>query len=124
MCSDSQISMPFPSTQPDARGRFGTRLRSARKTAGLTQQQLGIEIGLEIDVAATRINRYERGVHDPDSATAQQLADRLGMPLAYFYSDNDALAEAILMFAGLSPDQQKEALEALKLVASRASTGD
>ncbi len=88
---------------------------------GLTQQQLGTEIGLEIDVAATRINRYERGVHDPDSDTAQKLAKHLGMPLAYFYSDNEALAEAILTFAKLPPAQQQEGLRALRSLSDKQS---
>ncbi|PTS80460.1 transcriptional regulator [Stenotrophomonas sp. HMWF022] len=106
--------MPSTSNQLSTRQRFGKRLQTARKAAGLTQQQLGMEIGLELDVAAIRINRYERGVHDPDSDTAHKLAKRLGMPLAYFHSDNEALAEAILTFARLSPAQQQEALESLR----------
>lgn len=104
-----------------ARQRFGARLQAARKAAGLTQQQLGLDIGLEIDVAATRINRYERAVHDPDSETAEKLASRLGLPLAYFYSDSEALAEAVLTFARLPPNKQLKALEALRALANAPS---
>lgn len=112
------------STQLSTRQRFGKRLQVARKAAGLTQQQLGMEIGLEIDVAATRINRYERGVHDPDSATAEALAKQLGMPLAYFYSDNEALAEAILTFASLAPELQQKALNSLKRLAQHPPSAE
>nr|WP_313470496.1 helix-turn-helix transcriptional regulator [Stenotrophomonas geniculata] len=118
---DSRPHMPSASIQPSTRQRFGKRLQTARKAMGLTQQQLGTEIGLEIDVAATRINRYERGVHDPDSDTAQKLAKHLGMPLAYFYSDNEALAEAILTFAKLPPAQQQEGLRALRSLSDKQS---
>ncbi|PAM64440.1 transcriptional regulator [Stenotrophomonas maltophilia] len=111
--------MPSQLAQPSTRQRFGNRLQVARKAMGLTQQQLGTRIGLEIDVAATRINRYERGVHDPDSETAQRLAKELGLPLAYLYSDNDILAEAILTFAKLPLESQEEALSLLKSLVNR-----
>lgn len=117
---DSQLVMPSQLPQPSTRQRFGKRLQAARKATGLTQQQLGIRIGLEIDVAATRINRYERGVHDPDSETAQRLAKELGLPLAYLYSDNDALAEAILTFVKLPLESQQEALSFLKSLVHKA----
>lgn len=116
--------MPVAPAHPNARQQFGARLQTARKAAGLTQQQLGMEIGLEIDVAATRINRYERAVHDPDSDTAAKIADRLGLPLAYFYSDNEALAEVVLTFAHLPPEKQQEALAALRALASQAADTD
>lgn len=108
------------SAQKSARQRFGDRLRAGRLSAGLTQQQLGVAIGLERDVAATRINRYERGVHDADGSTAEKLAAELGLPLAYFYSDNELLAEAVLEFAKLPPDIQAEALEAIRALASKS----
>lgn len=90
---------------------FGARLKAARSAAGLTQQQLGTEVDLDVDVAATRINRYERGVHDADTETATKLASRLGVPLAYLYSDSDLLAEAILAFSKLPLEDQQAALK-------------
>lgn len=88
--------------------------------AGLTQQQLGVAIGLGTDVAATRINRYERGVHDADGETAEKLAAELGLPLAYFYSDNALLAEAVLAFAKLPKEKQAEALDMIRALSERA----
>lgn len=38
-------------------------------------------MGLPEDVAAVRINRYERAVHECDSETAQKMADALGVSL-------------------------------------------
>lgn len=112
---------PSPLSPDSARHLFGLRLQVARKASGLTQQQLGMRIGLGIDVAATRINRYERGVHDADSATAEQLAEQLGLPLAYFYADSEALAEAVRTFARLTPAKQEKALQALRALSENMS---
>ena len=49
-------------------------------------------------VASTRINRYETGVHQPDLQTLQRLAEVLGLPVAYFYAEDDELARLIAEF--------------------------
>ncbi|EJF29187.1 hypothetical protein A936_19428 [Enterobacter sp. Ag1] len=54
--------------------------------------------GIDEFAASTRINRYERGIHEVDVQTAQHLAIVLNVPLAYFYADDDQLAELILAF--------------------------
>jgi transcriptional regulator with XRE-family HTH domain len=69
---------------------------------GLSQKSLGIEIGLDPGVASTRLNRYEQAVHFPDFPTLERLAKALGVPLAYLFSEDDALAEMILKFDPLS----------------------
>lgn len=78
---------------------FTTRFKHARKAKNLTQEQLGIAIGLDEFVASTRINRYERGVHLPDLTTLANIAKVLGVPPSYFFAD-DELAKIILEFAG------------------------
>ena len=40
-----------------------SRLKSARKAAGLTQQQLGMALGMEPNTASARMNQYEKGKH-------------------------------------------------------------
>ena len=45
---------------------FSRRLKEARIKAGLSQKRLGIEAGMDEFVASTRINRYEKGVHQAD----------------------------------------------------------
>lgn len=71
-----------------ARSNFAARLKTQRLGAGLTQKALGVLIGLPEDVASTRINRYEKAVHDCELETAQKLADALRVPLASLYADN------------------------------------
>ena len=77
---------------------FSRRLKEARKASGFSQRSLGIAAGLDPFVASARINRYEMGVHLPDIATAQRLADALKVPLPYLFADNDGLAGVILQF--------------------------
>lgn len=103
---------------------IGRRLRAARLAKGWTQAHLGELLGLgEPNTAAPRISRYERGMHEPDLTTIEQLAKILGLPTAYFYASSDVLAEAILLIATLTPKKQREALELLKgLVTNSAPT--
>jgi transcriptional regulator with XRE-family HTH domain len=79
---------------------YSRRLREAREACGISQRNLGIEAGLDEFVASTRVNRYETGVHQPDLQTLQQLAKVLGLPLAYFYAEDDVLALLIKDFKG------------------------
>ncbi|MFW5401958.1 helix-turn-helix transcriptional regulator [Yersinia sp. 1252 StPb PI] len=66
-------------------------------------------------VASTRINRYEKGVHEASMEVAQQLADVLQIPLAYFYTADDVLADMMLAFMALSPEEKTMVLALAKL---------
>ncbi|HAT3901993.1 TPA: helix-turn-helix transcriptional regulator [Citrobacter koseri] len=83
---------------------FCRRLKEARLAAGLSQKKLGIAAGIDEFVASTRINRYEKGVHEADIHTAQKLAQTLNIPLAYFYVENDQLATIVMNFDKLSEE--------------------
>lgn len=106
--------------KPVARVVFAARLKAARLAAGLTQEALGIQAGIDQDVARTRINRYERAVHDCDSATAQRIAEVVGKPLAALYADTVLMAEAIEAFAALSEKDQRATLAGMHEMASRS----
>ncbi|WP_049294598.1 helix-turn-helix domain-containing protein [Franconibacter helveticus] len=92
---------------------FCLRLKSAREAKGLSQKKLGILAGIDEFVASTRINRYEKGVHQASIEVAQQLADVLNVPLAYFYTEDDELANLLLHWKQLD-QQTKDAI--LKLI--------
>lgn len=77
---------------------YSRRLRQAREAYGISQRRLGIEAGLDDFVASTRINRYETGVHQPDLQTLKRLAVVLDVPVAYFYAEDDDLAQLIRDF--------------------------
>ncbi len=98
-------------SQLRARSLFAARLKAARLSAGLTQQALGKLAGIGEDVASTRINRYERAVHDCDLETAQKLADTLGIALASLYAADANVAQAINTFSRLTLEDQVVVLE-------------
>lgn len=74
---------------------YSRRLREAREARDISQRKLGIKAGLDEFVASTRINRYEKGVHQPALRIQERLAEALDMPLAYFYAEDDELAQLI-----------------------------
>jgi transcriptional regulator with XRE-family HTH domain len=94
---------------------FSRRLKAARLAAGLSQKGLGIAAGLDEFVASTRINRYERGIHVPDPVMAAQLAKALGVPRAYFYADDPALANIILAYAALDRSKRARVLRLIEV---------
>lgn len=93
---------------------FSQRLKDARLLRGLSQKRLGVAAGIDEFVASTRINRYEKGVHEANITTASCLAKALNVPLAYFYATDDLLAQMILRFSELPAAQQSALLASLK----------
>lgn len=91
-----------------------SRLKSARKAAGLTQQQLGMALGMEPNTASARMNQYEKGKHAPDFLTMKRIAKELGVPVAYFYCEEDILSELICALGKLKKEDQIELLNTLK----------
>ncbi len=98
---------------------FCRRLKEARLAAGLSQKGLGVAAGIDEFVASTRVNRYEQGVHEADAMTLANLARVLDVPVAYFYAEDDRLAQLILAFGKL-PIKDQEKL--LRLIAARGNT--
>lgn len=86
---------------------FGRRLREARLRAGIAQDQLGVMIGLDEGCSSARMSRYENGVHEPPFIWVEKMADVLGVPAAYFYCDDDRLAEIMLAYSALSERKRK-----------------
>ncbi|MFD1009106.1 helix-turn-helix domain-containing protein [Oceanisphaera ostreae] len=89
------------------------RLKAARLKNQLTQRQLGVRLGMDENTASARMNQYEKGKHSPDYQTMQRLAKVLGVPVAYFYCDDDLLAELLCAIAKQSREEQKKLLELL-----------
>ncbi|BDU21555.1 helix-turn-helix transcriptional regulator [Dyella sp. GSA-30] len=93
---------------------FQRRLKEARERRSLSQKQLGIQAGLDPFVASARINRYELGVHQPDLATVQRLADVLKVPTAYLFAEDERLARMILAFDDLSAAEKDQLLKKIE----------
>ncbi|WP_158144494.1 helix-turn-helix domain-containing protein [Vibrio metschnikovii] len=73
------------------------RLKEARKKAKLSQKALGVRISS----ASPRMNQYEKGKHTPDVQTLKLLADELGVPLSYFFCEDEISAELAVLISKL-----------------------
>lgn len=99
--------------QPHAANAFAMRLRLARKAKNLSQEKLGILSGIDEASASARMNQYERGKHVPDFLIVSKIAQALNLPAAYFYTEDDLLAE-IIQYCYLLDEMQKQ--EVLKFI--------
>ncbi|WP_137226030.1 helix-turn-helix domain-containing protein [Shewanella sp. MEBiC00475] len=97
--SDKQIN-PLP-----------LRLKQARKAMGISQKQLGIQLGMEPGTASARMNHYEKGKHTPDYATLKAMADELGVPVAYFFCESESTAELLCLLEKMSEEEKLSLVE-------------
>jgi transcriptional regulator with XRE-family HTH domain len=67
--------------------------------------------GLDPAVASPTINQYERGKHEPQLKRAKRLAEVLGIPPAFLYTEDDVLAELLLRWNDLTLRQKKDLLK-------------
>lgn len=93
---------------------FGKRLKQARERIGISQKRLGILAGIEESNASAIMNQYERDTHMPKFATVRSIASALNVPTAYFYADEDELAELIQLYASLNKKNQQALLHDIR----------
>lgn len=87
---------------------FSKRLKEARLSKGFSQEQLGLEAGLDAMSASTRMNRYELAKRTPDFPLVERIAEVLDVPTAYFFAKDDDMANLILRFGKLNDSQRAE----------------
>jgi transcriptional regulator with XRE-family HTH domain len=92
---------------------FGRRLKEARLRIGIAQDKLGVAIGLDEASSSARMSRYEGGIHEPPFSIVHRLAQALDIPAAYFFCDDDGLAEVVLAYAAMTASERELALEYL-----------
>lgn len=80
----------------------------------LSQEALGVAIGIDESSSRGRISRYELGVNEPAIAISRLLAKALQVPVGYFYCDDDLEAEALLIIHAVNPDQKLRIVETLR----------
>ena len=90
------------------------RLKEAREKSGISQKNLGIVAGIDEFSSSARMNQYETGKHTPDFNTLSRIAKILKVPTAYFYADDDLLAEIISLYGKLSKAKQKGLLTTIE----------
>ncbi len=60
------------------------------------------------------MNHYEKGRHTPDIDTLKRMADELGVPINYFFCENETTAELARLIANMTEEQQVELIGILK----------
>lgn len=84
------------------------RLKDARLQTGLSQERLGVLAGIDELTASARMNQYERGKHVPALSMVARLAKVLGVPMAYFYIEDDEMAALFVAIDRLKKGDQKK----------------
>ena len=90
-----------------------SRLKEARKKAKLSQKSLGVRIGMDEGSASARMNQYEKAKHVPDIQTLKLIADELGVPLNYFFCEEESSAKLACLIAKLSEEERQELINNL-----------
>ncbi|EDH1235393.1 helix-turn-helix transcriptional regulator [Salmonella enterica subsp. enterica serovar Abony] len=103
---------------------FTQRLKEARQRLGISQAAVGIAAAVNHSGASTRLNRYEKGVYEPDMETMARIAEVLNVPLPWLFTSDETLAELILNFAMLSSDSQLRLLNMSRQMLSISSDED
>ena len=93
---------------------FGKRLKQAREKVGVSQKRLGILAGIDESNASAIMNQYERNTHIPKFATVRNIARVLNVPAAFFYTDEDELAELLLLYGSFNMKNQNEILKYIR----------
>lgn len=88
---------------------FSKRLKEARRAAGLSQEKLGVQAGIDEMSSSARMNQYERGKHGPDFSMVERIAAALDVPECYFYCKDDDIA-LILIHLHRMPSTKKATL--------------
>lgn len=90
------------------------RLKVARTAAGLSQRHLGDLLGMQPDLASSRITHYEKGRHAPDYSLVKKISEVLNVPVPYFFTEDDVMAELILELGKLDDDSKMKLIQQLR----------
>jgi transcriptional regulator with XRE-family HTH domain len=93
---------------------FSDRLREARLEAGLSQEQLGVLIGIDEASASSRMNHYEKDRHEPDFSLVERIAKALNIPESYLYAKDDDMALLLLKFHRMNMTSRNEVMRYVK----------
>lgn len=75
---------------------IGKRLRQARVAAGLTQTELGVQLGISFQ----QIQKYEKGRNRIGGGRLYKIARMLGVKITYFFDGVEHLLDADAVPAG------------------------
>jgi transcriptional regulator with XRE-family HTH domain len=109
------------SKQPPAKPVFGRRLREARLRSGIAQDRLGVMIGLDEGCSSARMSRYENGVHEPPFPVIESIAGILKLPVAYFFCDDDRLAEIIRTYSSAKERERQSIYDSIVALGGKSA---
>lgn len=66
------------------------------------------------------MNHYEKGRHVPDIDTLRRMAAELGVPLSYFFCDDEATAELALLVSKMTAEERIVLIDAIKSKCSKS----
>lgn len=69
---------------------------------------------MDASSASARMNQYERGKHTPDVQTLKFIADELGVPLNYFFCEDDSSAELACIISQMIESEKKILIASLR----------
>lgn len=104
--------------QLPAKSVFARRLREARLRSGIAQDKLGVMIGLDEGCSSARMSRYENGVHEPPFPIIESIAGILNVSVAYFFCDDDRLAEIMRIYSSAKGKGRQAILDAVIALAT------
>jgi transcriptional regulator with XRE-family HTH domain len=87
---------------------FSKRLKEARRGAGLSQERLGVLVGIDEMSASARMNQYERGKHEPDFSMVERIARVLKVPVSFFFAQDDDEMKLLRWFYRLGSKERAE----------------
>ncbi|GIO33274.1 hypothetical protein J2TS6_44150 [Paenibacillus albilobatus] len=74
---------------------LGVKLRAARETSGLTQQEASEKLG----IGRQKLINIEKGAAPVDTVLLKQIADLYGYSIDYFFADDDSEEDFQVRFA-------------------------
>jgi transcriptional regulator with XRE-family HTH domain len=73
-----------------------------------------MQAGIDQFSASPRMNQYEKGKHLPDLLMMEHLAAATGVPLPYFFAQEDELAEVLVLWGKLGEEERTALLAAAR----------
>jgi len=106
--------------QPPSKSVFSRRLREARLRSGIAQDRLGVMIGLDEGCSSARMSRYESGIHEPPFPVIESIAGFLKVPVAYFFCDDDRLAEIMRIYSSAKEKERQAIFDSVAAYGSKS----
>ena len=90
------------------------RIKEARLIVGISQEQLGMAVGIKRLSANADINQYENGKCIPSFLILKKIAKTISVPVVYFYAEDNMLAKFLFLYGKINKKSRKQILQFCK----------